>query len=291
MNEIGLDLNAVGNHEFDEGTTELLRMQNGGCHPVDGCLDGDGFDGADFQFLAANVVNDDHRRDAVPAVLDRELRRRQGGLHRHDARGHADHRQRRPASPAASFLDEADTVNALIPDLKRRQRRGHRRAASTRAASRRRSTSTAAPAISGADRRHRRPHDHEVDLVVSGHTHQPYNCVIDGTPVTSAYSFGRLVTDIDMTVDKAHRRVTSITINNRIVTRDVTPDPDITALIDRYAAVAAPIANRPIGNITADITRHDRTTSRESALGNAIADAQLGGDATTPATARRWWRS
>ena len=42
MNMIGLDLNAVGNHEFDEGTTELLRMQKGGCHPVDGCLDGDG---------------------------------------------------------------------------------------------------------------------------------------------------------------------------------------------------------------------------------------------------------
>ncbi len=57
FNLIGLDYNAVGNHEFDEGAAELLRMQNGGCHPTDGCLDGDGFAGADFQFLAANVVN------------------------------------------------------------------------------------------------------------------------------------------------------------------------------------------------------------------------------------------
>ena len=54
MNEIGLDINGVGNHEFDEGPAELLRMQNGGSHP-DGDLDGDGFDGADFKFLAANV--------------------------------------------------------------------------------------------------------------------------------------------------------------------------------------------------------------------------------------------
>jgi 5'-nucleotidase len=62
MNRIGLDLNAVGNHEFDEGAVELARMQRGGCHPVDGCLDGDGFGGAHFRFLAANVVREQARR-------------------------------------------------------------------------------------------------------------------------------------------------------------------------------------------------------------------------------------
>ena len=66
MNEIGLDVNAVGNHEFDEGTDELLRLQEGGCHPVDGCLDGDDFAGADFEFLAANVVSEATGRPAVP---------------------------------------------------------------------------------------------------------------------------------------------------------------------------------------------------------------------------------
>ncbi len=71
MNEIGLDYNAVGNHEFDEGVTELKRMQMGGCHPVDGCQDGDDFAGADFRFLAANVV-DTPGPPAVPAVRDRE---------------------------------------------------------------------------------------------------------------------------------------------------------------------------------------------------------------------------
>src|SRR5215207_2459224 len=59
MNQIGLDLNSVGNHEFDEGAAELARMQRGGCHPVDGCLDGNGFGGAHFRFLAANVVDED----------------------------------------------------------------------------------------------------------------------------------------------------------------------------------------------------------------------------------------
>ncbi len=63
FNQIGLDFNAVGNHEFDEGLAELLRMQEGGCHPVDGCQDGDDFGGANFEYLAANVVYDNQDDD------------------------------------------------------------------------------------------------------------------------------------------------------------------------------------------------------------------------------------
>src|SRR5512134_458737 len=67
FNLIGLDFNAVGNHEFDEGWTKLVRMQEGGCHPVDGCIDGDDFAGADFNFLAANVVRKDNGKTIFPA--------------------------------------------------------------------------------------------------------------------------------------------------------------------------------------------------------------------------------
>src|SRR5918911_1421842 len=61
MNEVGLQVTGVGNHEFDEGVDELHRMQYGnqrggdGCHPVDGCQDGTPFGGAFFKYLAANV--------------------------------------------------------------------------------------------------------------------------------------------------------------------------------------------------------------------------------------------
>ena len=179
-----------------------------------------------------------------------------------------------PAGVAGyDFLDGADTVNALVPELRRRGVEAivvliHEGG----------SPATFAPngcaGISGpiADIVERM--DDEVDLVISGHTHQPYSCVIDGTPVTSAYSFGRIVTDIDMRVDRRTGDVSSLTINNRTVDRTVSPDPTITALISRYRALAAPIANRPIGRITADVTRVN-DTSREQALGNAIADAQL----------------
>src|SRR6188472_4484926 len=73
FNAMGVDISSVGNHEFDEGSAELLRMQDGGCHPVDGCQDGDGFAGADFQFLAANVVYKDSGKPIFPAYKVRSL--------------------------------------------------------------------------------------------------------------------------------------------------------------------------------------------------------------------------
>ncbi len=272
MNEIGLDINAVGNHEFDEGVTELQRMQDGGCHPTDGCLDGDDFAGADFDFLAANVVDEE---TGVPLFAPYRIENFNGA--KVAFIGMTLEGTPTIVSQAGiagyDFLDEADTVNALIPELRRRGIESivvllHEGGSPTsfdidgcRGIS--------GPIVDIVERM-----DPEVDLVVSGHTHQPYSCVIDGTVVTSAYSAGRLVTDIDMRVDRKTGDVTGMTVDNKVVTRDVPPDPAITSLITRYRELAAPIANRPIGRITADITRAN-DPSRESALGNAIADAQL----------------
>ena len=273
MNDIGLDLNAVGNHEFDEGTTELLRMQNGGCHPIDGCLDGDGFAGADFQFLAANVVNDTTGQTLFPPYSIQNVDGAKVAFIGMTLEG-------TPTIVSASgilgwnFLDEADTANALIQDLKRRQVESivvliHEGGFPAAPVPPNGCAGISGPIVDIVDRL-----DPAVDLVVSGHTHQPYNCVIDGIPTTSAFSFGRIVTDIDMTVDKGTKDVTDISINNVIVTRNVPADPEITKLIADYGVVAAPIANRPIGRITADLTQTN-DPSREQTMGNAIADAQL----------------
>ena len=275
MNMIGLDLNAVGNHEFDEGTTELLRMQRGGCHPTDGCQDGDDFAGAHFKFLAANVVN--HRGKPLFAPY----RIAKFGGAKIAFIGMTLEGTPTIVSPSGvagyNFLDEADTANALIGEIKKQtdaivvliHEGGQPTALDINGCA-----NVSGPIVDIAERL-----DDEVDLVISGHTHQPYNCVIDGKPVTSAFSFGRLLTDIDVRVDRSTQEVTSIAINNRIVTRDVAKAPDITALIAKYQALAAPIANRPVGHITADILRaNDPDGSREQAMGNVIADAQL--DAT-----------
>jgi 5'-nucleotidase len=272
MNEIGLDLNAVGNHEFDEGAAELRRMQEGGCHPVDGCLDGDDFGGAEFGFLAANVVDERTGRTIFPAYSIRNFEGAKVAFIGMTLEGTPN-----IVSPSGvaglGFRDEADTVNALVPELRRKgveaivvliHEGGLPAALDVNGCN-----GISGPIIDIVDRM-----SDEVDLVVSGHTHQPYVCTIDGKPVTSAYSFGRVVTDIDMQVDKTSDEVMSISINNRIITRDVAADPGITALIAKYNALAAPIANRPIGNITADLTTAF-DDSRENTMGNAIADAQL----------------
>ena len=273
FNLIGLDFNAVGNHEFDEGYAELLRMQNGGCHPEDGCLDGDDFAGANFQFLAANVVRKDNGKTIFPAYKVRSFDTAKIAFIGMTLEG-------TPliVSPAGisqlNFLDEAATVNALIPQLKAK-------GIETIVVVIHEGGTPAAPApyngcigISGPIVDIVNNFDDEVDVVISGHTHQPYNCVIDGKIVTSAFSFGRLVTKVDLTIDRASGEVVSMTANNRIVTRDVAKDSLVTTLINKYNAIAAPLANRVIGSITTSITRTNNAAG-ESALGDVIADGQL----------------
>jgi 5'-nucleotidase len=111
-------------------------------------------------------------------------------------------------------------------------------------------------------------------VVISGHTHQAYNCQIHGRLVTSASSFGRVLTAVDLTIDRATGDVVGMRANNRIITREVPPAPRLTALVDKYQLLVAPLADRVIGSITADITRAP-TPAGESALGDVIADSQL----------------
>ncbi len=273
MNRIGLDLNAVGNHEFDEGAAELKRMQRGGCHPTDGCLDGTGFAGADFRFLAANVVDEDSGRPLFRPYKIKRFRGIKVGFIGMTLEGTPD-----IVSPSGvaglDFLDEADTANRYARELRRRGVKAivvllHEGGAQTAPFGINDCNGISGPIVDIVGRT-----TSAVDLFVTGHTHQPYNCVIDERPVTSASSFGRLFTEIEMTLDRRSRDVVEVTANNRIVTQNVFRAPDITDLIARYDTIAAPLRDRVIGSATADITR-DLDDSGENAAGNLIADAQL----------------
>jgi 5'-nucleotidase len=113
-----------------------------------------------------------------------------------------------------------------------------------------------------------------VDVFITGHTHGAYNCVVDGRIVTGAASSGRVLTDIDLTIDKKTGDVVAARAENVLVTRDVPPDPQMTMLIEYYDQMSSAIAGKVIGSITADITRTVNAAG-ESALGDVIADAQL----------------
>lgn len=274
MNALGLDVATVGNHEFDEGPEELVRLQNGGCHPVDGCQDGDGFEGAKFRYLSANVTRESTGKTIFPATTVRSFRGARVGFIGVTLEGTA-----LVTSPSGTtglkFADEAATINALVPQL---QARGvetivvliHEGGAVT-------GLYNECVGASGALFEIVQNLSPAIDVVVAGHTNAAHVCNIGGKLVTSAASFGRLVTDINLKIDENTGDVVSAQGTNVIATRDVVKDTDQTAIISKYEAIAAPLANRLVGSITADLLKPP-TPADESALGAIIADAQL--DAT-----------
>jgi len=289
LNAVGLDVTSVGNHEFDEGWAELYRMQHGGCHPVDGCRDRTPFSGAAFQYLSANVFVDPHRADAslveksvanpgsrsrtlFPAYAIKEIGGVKIAFIGMTLKGTPQLVQ--PTGVAGLiFKSEADTVNDLIPILKRQQVRAivvlvHEGGVPAG------TDFNGCPGVSGAILEIAARMKDDVDVIVSGHTHQAYNCTLDKKLVTSAASFGRLITSIDLKIDRATDEVVSKTARNVIVTRDVPKTAQQTAILDRYRPMYEPLANRTIGTIARDITRAQNAAG-ESALGDVAADAVL----------------
>lgn len=272
LSQMGLDIASVGNHEFDEGAGELLRMQNGGCHPTDGCRGPHRFEGAKFRYLAASTIVKSTGKSLFPPY---EIRRFDGipvafiGL---TLRGTAG-----IVSPAGivglEFRDEAETVNALIPELRTRGVEAivvliHEGGFPT-------GDYDGCSGISGPIVEIVKKFDKAVDLVISGHTHRAYLCEIDGRLVTSADKYGTLVTSIDLKLDPATRDIVAARAENHIVRSEtIAKHPEQTALISSYEKLSAPIANRPAGSITETLTRLPDAAG-ESPLGNIIADAQL----------------
>jgi 5'-nucleotidase len=272
MNQIGLAYNAVGNHEFDDGKDELLRMQAGGCH-ADGCGDDTPFPGASFQFLAANVLTSAEPTETLfPSYVVHEVGGARIGFIGMTLEG-------TPAivTPAGveglTFVDEADRANALVPELLGEGVSAivlliHEGGYPT-------GFYDECPELSGPIVEIVERLDPEIDVVVSGHTHQAYNCVIADRLVTSAASFGRVLTDIDLEISVATGDVTAATAKNVLVTRD-DADPDVAAFVAMYKDLAAPLANKPIGEISATLERYPPMMKPGlSTMGAVIADAQL----------------
>ncbi|AKF87074.1 hypothetical protein MFUL124B02_37180 [Myxococcus fulvus 124B02] len=281
MNLIGLDLVAVGNHEFDEGSTELLRMQSGGCHPQDGCQDGDAFGGARFKFLAANVATGVDRT-LFPRYDVREFEGVKVAFIGMTLEGTP--QIVTPTGVAGLvFQDEVETVNALVPQLRQQGVEAlivvvHEGGVPAPGSLINECRGTGeGGGISGPIVAIAKGIDDAVDVIVTGHTHQAYNCVIDGKVVTSAASAGRLVTDIDLTLSKATGDVVEAKANNLIVTRDVVEDGPVKELVTRYQQLATPLANRVIGwvaeTLKTPFTQAD--PAGQSTLGFVIADSQL----------------
>ncbi|NXY97678.1 bifunctional metallophosphatase/5'-nucleotidase [Streptomyces sp. BR123] len=296
LNKLKLDVSSVGNHEFDEGKQELRRMAYGGCHPVEGCFEmGKEFTGSEFKYLAANVVDEKTKRPMMSPTWIWKKGDVKIGFIGVTLEGTPDVVTAEGVK-GLKFGDEVETINKYAAELNKQGVKSivaliHEGGLPANGAYNYDCNVPGAGAgISGAIVDIAKNVDAKVDALVTGHTHQAYACNIPdpaGNPrmVTSAASLGRLFTDTTLTYDRQTKDIVRTAALapkpvNKVVTRDVPKAPDMTELIDRWKTLAAPVANRPMGYISADVPGRG-LDAPEKPLGDLIADAQL--EATAPA--------
>ncbi|HEY8087417.1 MAG TPA: bifunctional metallophosphatase/5'-nucleotidase [Polyangiaceae bacterium] len=272
MNRLGLDFEAVGNHDFDRGMDDLRRLQKGDC--AEGNCGTGVFPGASYRYLAANVRDTATGATVFPPYAIRAFGDVKVAFIGETLMGTPGVTTAR-AVKGLSFADEADTANALVPEL---QRRGVAAIVLVvhQGGMQHGGTYDSCNELSG-DLLSILPRlDPAIHVVVSGHTHQAYDCTIDGRVVTSAGEYGKLVTAIDLAIDPATRTLASVHARNLPVTRDIPPDADLEALVAAYAARAHEIEARVVGFVQRDLVgsaARAHTASCETPLGDVIADA------------------
>jgi len=308
-NQMNLDFASVGNHEFDKGSTELLRIQNGGCHP-DGCTGApyalanggstDIYPGADFEYLSANVVVDSTGQTLFPAYGIKKFEAANGKKVRVGFIGEVLKETPTIVTPAGvaglTFEDEAQAANRAVAKLRDEEgvktsilviHQGGFQAGTA-------VQNGCAGNLAGSDiARIVQNLDPSIRVIVSAHTHAEYRCTITANGVTrlvtSASSFGRILSDITLTVDTQSDELVAASAENIIVKNALnTPGPGVirqpdtskedtavAAVVQQYSSAAAPLANRVIGKILGDLTRTVPPGGLgETTMGDVIADAQ-----------------
>jgi 5'-nucleotidase len=302
LNRIGLEFSAVGNHEFDKGATELLRLQNGGCKTTGGAQDPNSckgatvgtpvpFEGAKFKWLSANVFQTSTGRTLLPAY----------GTKKFNDVTVAFIGMTLEATPTIvtptgvaglEFRDEADTVNALVPALRAQGieaivvlvHEGGFQTGTLSDINGCEGNLAGTPIASIVSRL-----DDAVDAVVSGHTHAAYNCKLANArgrpiPVTSSSAFGRVLTEVDLTLDPGRNDITAVTATNRLVARNdpaVTANATIASIVAAYSGLVSPLANQVIGAIAQDLPNSRTDKACNMPAGDLIADAQLAATAAS----------
>jgi 5'-nucleotidase len=296
LNRIGLEFSSVGNHEFDKGSAELLRMQNGGCKITAGATDPNSckgaavgtpvpFEGAKFKWLSANVVSTATGKPLLPAYGIKTFNGVKVAFIGMTLKGTPGIVT--PTGVAGlTFKDEADTVNALIPELRAQGIESivvlvHQGGVQSGAlgdingCEGNLAGSEIASIVSKLD--------DAIDVVISGHTHSAYNCKLPNAKgrtiaVTSSSAFGRVLTDMDLTIDPKTKDITDAKATNFLAVRNdssVPADATVSNIITGYKNLIAPVANVVLGSIAAALPNMRSDTACNMPAGSLVADAQL----------------
>ena len=275
VNQLGLSVTSLGNHELDAGAATFLGKIKGEC-PASGCLF-PGFRGANYDYIAANVVNQsDAQTWLKPYVIRQvgEVKVAFIGAVTVDTPNLVAGDGVKPLR----FEDEATAINRYVPEI---QRQGvaaivlliHEGASYTGAAN---DPSYACAGLQGPIVAISNKLDKAISLVVSGHTHQGYTCKIDGRMVVQARSYGAYLTETTLTIDRSSNQVIKAVATNHLIDQGkLSADPQAQQLVAQVATLTAAVRSRPVATLAAPLTRSSGTGRFDSSLGNVIADAQL----------------
>ncbi len=286
MNELGLDVSSVGNHEFDEGTAELKRMIKGGCH-AEGCFkDLDGKDieygGTDFPYLGANVVKKSNGKPFLRSRWVKEIRGKKIGFIGMTLEG-------TPllVNPAGidtvAFKDEVATARKNVKVLDKQgvkaivvliHEGGFQSAGINGCAD------ASGPIMDIAKKM-----PAAVDAIISGHTHNPYVCKVADPKgkkrlVTSAASFGQVLTEMHLKINQRTGEVArgKSYAKNLLVTRDVKKVRAQSNLLAFWKSLSDVQGDEVVGTVKEDITGDSNTCRcEETPMGDLVADAILWG--------------
>ena len=302
VNAMGIDFNAVGNHEFDKGTPELMRMRQGGCEKftrLEPCQVNRQFPGANFEFLAANVKKSDHET-LFPAYGIKTFK--QGNqVIKVGFVGMTLKNTPNLVIPEGvkglKFEDEAATANALVPLLKAQGVSALVLVVHEGGVIQGGPNDASCPGLSGDIVPILNKLDTGFDVVVSGHTHRAYACdykrINPSKPflLTSAGQYGTFLTHIQLSIDPLSKTVQNKTASNVIVQSEafvnasgvqVQPSSalpffgkqmDVEKIVNDYRKASEVQVLKEVGRLSTSITRN-ASPSGESGLGNLIADAQ-----------------
>lgn len=263
LNTLGFDIGTIGNHEFDRGSDELLRLLKGSRPSAS-----KDYSGSHFPWIAANVINQKSGKPFLPPYKIKYISGIPIGFIGVIMR-------ETPAITAPDsvkgliFTDEAEAINKYARELKKQGVRAIVVLAHVPGESRPNGQQASGQLIDLAHLV-----DDEVDVIFGGHSHTYLNSVVDGKLLVQAFSYGTAFSDVDIEIDPQSKDIVRKHAEIVTVYQDhIGPASDITRMIEGYERKVESAVNRFIGTAAVPITAKQNRTG-ESALGNLIADSQ-----------------
>ncbi|MFB7140294.1 bifunctional metallophosphatase/5'-nucleotidase [Gottfriedia sp. NPDC056225] len=263
LNRMDFDYGTLGNHEFDRGVKEMMKLIYGGKNAKT-----EYFNGANFPYLCANVIDDQTGKTILPPYSIKKIN---GvpigfiGVVIKDTPKIAPPNQ----TAGVKFIDEATAINHSVEALKKQGVKAIVVIAHDGG-----SQSNSTGKVTGDIVRMAKKMDDEVDVIISGHTHTYLNKEVNGKLIVQAYSYGTAFSDIHLKIDTKTKDIIDKHAKIVMVYQDaIKPDPEIKVMIQKYESKIAPVVNKVVGKAGDDVfskKNHDG----ESSLGSIIADSQ-----------------